>query len=301
MSAGADAVFLDALRRHRLLEPAQLDELHRSIAGRVTDAKLLGKELIRRGWLTPFQVNQVLKGQADQLILGHYVLLERLGEGGMGSVFKARNTRLGKIDAIKVIRKEKLADESAAIRFHREIQATARLSHPNIVSAHDAGQVGDSHFFAMEFVEGTDLSRLVKRNGPLPVATACEYIRQAACGLMHAHEKGLVHRDIKPSNLMVTHPAGNPTVGLVKILDLGLARLAHGGIEDSAKQELTQDGQLVGTLDYLAPEQALDPRGVVVDAGDCVAEVGEAGAGNQPHIAGADHGDAHRLSDPPVA
>src|SRR5262245_7158450 len=146
MSASADAAFLDALRRLRLVEAVHLDQLQREYAGNLPDPKILGKELMRRGWLTAFQVNQIIKGKADRLVLGPYVLLERLGEGGMGSVFKARNTRLGRIDAIKVIRKEKLADESAALRFHREIQAAVSLSHPNIVSALDAGQIGHAHY-----------------------------------------------------------------------------------------------------------------------------------------------------------
>src|SRR5262249_52888391 len=130
------------------------------------------------------------------------------------------------------------------------------------VLAFDAGQVGNTHFFAMEYVEGTDLSRLVKESGALPVAEACEYVRQAALGLAHAHERGLVHRDIKPANLLVTRgPAGErPGAGkaVVKILDMGLARLQGGaGPRDTG---LTQEGQVVGTPDYLAPEQALDAR-----------------------------------------
>ena len=122
----------------------------------------------------------------------------------MGQVFKARHRAMGRIVALKVIRKERLANADAVKRFHAKSRPPPSCTHPNIVLAFDADQVGDTHFFAMEYVEGIDLSQLVKQNGPLPVGKACDYIRQAALGLQHAHEQGMVHRDIKPSNLLVT-------------------------------------------------------------------------------------------------
>src|SRR5262249_15065938 len=137
------------------------------------------------------------------LVLGPYILLERLGEGGMGQVFKARNRKLGMIVALKVIRKERLANPDALRRFRREIRAAAQMFGPNVLRARDADEIEGTWFLAMEYVNGTDLGRLVKRNGPCPVAEACDYIRQAALGLQHAFERGLVHRDIKPSNLLV--------------------------------------------------------------------------------------------------
>src|SRR5207249_1508329 len=138
-----------------------------------------------------------------------YVLLERLGEGGMGQVFKARNWKLGHVVALKVIRKDRLAraEVGAVRRFLREIRAASQMSHPNVVRAHDADEIDGTLFFAMEFVAGTDLGRLVKREGPLPVELACEYVRQAALGLQHAHEQGLVHRDLKPGNLLLAGKA----------------------------------------------------------------------------------------------
>ena len=134
-------------------------------------------------------------------------------------------------------------------RFRQEVQAAARLAHPNIVTAYDADQEGDVHFLVMEFVEGTTLDRLVQEQGPLPVADACDYIMQAAQGLQHAFERGMVHRDIKPSNLLLTPD------GQVKILDFGLARFIS---ERTERSSITKEGTIVGTPDYMAPEQARD-------------------------------------------
>ena len=135
-------------------------------------------------------------------------------------------------------------------RFRQEVQAAARLAHPNIVTAYDADQEGDVHFLVMEFVEGTTLDRLVQEQGPLPVADACAYIMQAAQGLQHAFERGMVHRDIKPSNLLLTPD------GQVKILDFGLARFIS---ERTERSSITKEGTIVGTPDYMAPEQAATP------------------------------------------
>src|SRR5262249_42481028 len=152
-------------------------------------------------WLTAFQVKMFWKARGAELFLGQYVLLDRLGEGGMGEVYHAKHRRMERDVALKVIRREKLGSPEAGKRFQREIEAAAKLSHENVVMAYDADQAGDRHFFAMEFVEGTNLAKLVKEKGPLPIAQACDCIRQAALGLQHAHERGMVHRDIKPSNL----------------------------------------------------------------------------------------------------
>src|SRR5262249_50530910 len=158
-------------------------------------------------------------GRSSQLLLGPYVLLERLGEGATGLVFKAWQSRMRRLVALKVIRKELVADPDVLQRFRREIQVASRLSHPNVVRAYDAGVLGESHYLAMEYVEGMDLGRMVKQCGPLPVLQACEYVRQAALGLQYAHERGLVHRDIKPQNLFMS-----AREGLTKVMDLGLAR-----------------------------------------------------------------------------
>jgi serine/threonine protein kinase len=181
-------------------------------------------------------------------------MLDQVGEGATGIVFKARQLHLDRIVALKVIRKEYLAHADTLRRFHREARAAARVAHPNVVTLYDAGQAGDWHYLVMEFVDGIDLGRWVHEGGRLPIGVACDYIRQASLGLQHAHERGLVHRDIKPGNLLVT-PDGH-----VKILDLGLARLEQSTQVESDRSELTLHGALMGTPDYLAPEQARDSR-----------------------------------------
>jgi len=188
----------------------------------------------------------------------------------MGQVFKAMQERLDRIVALKVIRQDR-QDTEAVRRFQREARAAAKLSHPNIVIVHDFDQVGDNCFIAMEYVEGTDLYHLVKEQGPLPPPQACDYTRQVALGLQHAHERGLVHRDIKPANLLVAGIQIDPstkapvdlTPGVVKILDMGMA-LLHGVDKDSMHG--MPDGGLMGTPDYMAPEQALDFRQVDIRA-----------------------------------
>ncbi len=249
MPLDSAVALLDALRHGHLLEPAQLDEVGQDIHARFPQPRALAAELIRRGWLTPFQANHLLQGRGGELLLGSYVLLERLGEGGMGAVYKARNWKLGRVVALKVIKKERLTSEDAVRRFHREIRAAAALSHPNIVAAYDADEVNGTHFFAMECVEGSDLAKLIKQHGPSPVAQACDWVRQAAVGLQHAHERGLVHRDIKPHNLLLTKQ------GVVKVLDMGLARVAAGE-DGEISTTMTQEGMVMGTPDYMAPEQA---------------------------------------------
>jgi serine/threonine protein kinase/WD40 repeat protein len=178
-----------------------------------------------------------------------YRLLEKLGEGGMGTVYKALHTELDKVVAVKVISAQRLADARAVGRFKREMKAVGKLEHPHIVRAFDAGEENGRHYLVMEHVSGCDVGKLADRLGPLPVADACEIVRQAALGLQHAHEHGLVHRDVKPSNLIVS---GTRTP-VVKVLDLGLALLQERRGE--ADSELSGEGQVMGTLDYMAPEQ----------------------------------------------
>ncbi|MGE3806302.1 MAG: serine/threonine-protein kinase [Gemmataceae bacterium] len=252
--------FLELLRQGRILDSEQLDVVTREILPKMADPRGLARELVKRGYLTAFQVNQVSQGRVKDLLVGQYLIMERLGEGGMGQVYKARHQAMGRVVALKVMRPERLANQDSINRFRREIRAAAQLSHPNVVLAYDADEVNGQHYFAMEFVEGIDLSRLVKARGPLPIKAACEYILQAAQGLKHAHERGLVHRDIKPANLLVTplpHKGNEPVT--VKILDMGLARVGEIS-DDSAYTQLTQDGKVVGTPDYIAPEQARDSR-----------------------------------------
>ncbi len=195
--------------------------------------------------------------------LGQYQLLAVIGRGGMGAVYKARHRKLDKIVAVKVLPPRKLKDPHAIARFEREMRAVGKLQHPHIVAAHDAGEIDGTHYLVMELVDGIDLSALVKMHGPLPISVACELIRQAALGLQHASEQGLVHRDIKPSNLILAKSQrGLPP--LVKVLDMGLALLDD--VTPESGEELTSTGQVMGTIDYMAPEQSHDTHKVDIRA-----------------------------------
>ncbi len=190
--------------------------------------------------------------------IGQYKILAKLGQGGMGAVYKALHTKLDKIVALKVLPEDRLEKPDAVARFGREMKAVGKIEHPHLVRALDAGESEGCHYLVMEYVDGVDLSRLLKQHDKLPVATACELVRQAALGLQAAHQSGMVHRDIKPANLMLARQEfGPPTV---KVLDLGLARLADES--GQLETELTTDNQIMGTLDFMAPEQAGNSRGV---------------------------------------
>lgn len=184
--------------------------------------------------------------------LGEYQLLEKLGQGGMGAVYKARHVRLDKIVAVKVMPPERMTDPQAVARFEREMKAVGRVDHPNIVRAMDARAIAGTHFLVMEYAAGMDLGDVVLQTGGLRIADACEVVRQLAVGLQCAHENGLIHRDIKPSNAILTR------TGQVKILDLGLARLNAGSEAEGNATDMTSFGTATGTADYIAPEQAKD-------------------------------------------
>src|SRR5262249_31923604 len=258
-----------------LLEPMHMNELIREEQeGKFAEPRDLARSVVERSWLTTYQVEQILKGHAADLMLANYVLLDRLGQGAIGQVYKARHMRMDRLAAIKIIRPELLSQPEVVERFYREVEAAGRLSHPNIVAAYDAGPAGRTHFFAMEYAEGTDLDRLVKQSGPLPVEQAWEYIRQAGLGLQHAHERGLVHRDIKPANPLLRMPncgfgiegssaesaIRNPQSAIVKIVDLGLARVYQAMSESRWGRGLTAEGTILGTPDFMAPEQVDNPH-----------------------------------------
>ena len=182
--------------------------------------------------------------------IGDYQIIEPIGRGGMGTVYQARHTKLDRVVAIKVVEVDSFTDANRIARFRRESKAIGRLRHPNIVAAHDAGEQGNYHYLVMEYIDGIDLSHIIRNNIRVPVNDACEMIRQAAVGLQHSHQAGLVHRDIKPSNIMLSVVDDPP---MVKLLDLGLAQIIDAA--SKTENQLTQPGRIIGTLDYMAPEQ----------------------------------------------
>jgi serine/threonine protein kinase len=258
------STLIQSMGQCRVLDSAQLEEVRQTLLPRyASDPRGLASELLQRNWVTPFQINRLSAVRGPELLQGSYVLLERIGEGGMGQVFKARNWKLGRIVALKLIRKDLLTNPTVVGRFRREIEATAQLDHPNLIRAFDADQTDDGLFIVMEYVEGIDFGRLIKEQGPVSTEKACDYVRQAALGLQHAHERGLVHRDIKPPNLLRANQGE-----VIKILDLGLARLQETEqlFNMHTSPGLTVAGVIVGTIDFMAPEQSRDSRTVDIRA-----------------------------------
>ncbi len=206
----------------------------------------LAEQLIEMEILTRYQSDQLRAGRT-KFSLGPYIITDWLGQGGMGQVFKATHNVMGRECAVKVLPLEKSTPYAIA-NFKREIRTQAQLDHPHLVRAYDAGHDGNVHYLVTEYVPGTDLRKLVRAEGPLAMPQAASVIMQAALGLEHAHQQGLIHRDMKPGNVMV------PPDGVAKVSDLGLAGFVHAADEDP------RSGKIVGTPDYLSPEQIRTPN-----------------------------------------
>lgn len=253
--APAQPVSLETFRKSlvdlKLIDPAELVAVE--TRHRPADTAGLATALVRDGKLTRYQAAALYQGKAKGLVLGGYLILEKLGAGGMGMVFLARNRTDGRIGALKVLPPSLTRDAPSVQRFRREASAVAKLNHPNLVAGFDTVDYQGVHYYVMEYVKGKDLHKIIQEQGPLSITQAIDYLIQAARGLKAAHEAGIVHRDIKPSNLMVDDS------GTLKVLDLGLARLTedYSG-QTMARERLTQTGMLMGTADYMAPEQADD-------------------------------------------
>ena len=273
--AGATATFNPAVRRGAGPAPAPVavvaaaellralreldlagEEVERLASVSGDDAARLADVLVRARQLTPYQAKALLQGKARGLMIGPYLLDEKLGAGGMGVVFKARHRPSGRVVALKLLPPSFGRDPDVVRRFRREFQIASRLSHPNLVAAIEASEDRGVHYLTMEYIPGHDLDRLVAQAGPMDLKLALHCAIQVARGLEAAHAQGVIHRDIKPGNVMID-PAG-----AVRVLDLGLARVieATAGFGQTAMGTLTQAGSYMGTVDFLAPEQANDAR-----------------------------------------
>ena len=249
--------FVENLKKSKLLSKEVIQQTlldcHAANDDRpLSDGKQLGDFFVERGLITAWHRDKLLVGKHRGFFLGRYKLLRHIGTGGMSSVYLAEHVLMRQQRAIKVLPRHRHNDKSYLDRFHLEARASASLRHPHIVQAYDVDSDGEIHFIVMEFIDGSDLSAMVKENGPLPFEIAASYTAQAAIGLEFAHSQGIVHRDVKPGNLLVDRE------GVVKILDMGLAMFR----EDEESLTVAHDEKVLGTADYLAPEQALNSHTV---------------------------------------
>lgn len=261
MSAAATDSFIEILKKSGLIPEGRLQARLQELGiepQQSLDQRTVAKALIDSGDITAWQAEKLLSGKHKGFFLGKYKLLRLLGRGGMSAVYLAEHILMKRRCAIKVLPTNRVNDSSYLGRFHLEAQAAAALDDPNIVRAYDVDHFVDGktevHFLVMEYVEGRNLHDLVAKLGPLPALDAAEYIRQSATGLAHAHQAGLVHRDIKPGNLLLD------LKGTVKILDMGLARFFNESDDNSLTIE--HDERVLGTADFLAPEQAINSHNV---------------------------------------
>ncbi len=250
---------VELIRKSNLVEAARLDAYLQERKKPAATATELAQALLNDGLITTFQKEQLLQGKWRGYTIGKFKVLERLGAGGMGSVYLCEHLKMKHKVAVKVLPTTKAGDPAALGRFYREARAAGVLDHPNLVRAHDIDQDGELHYLVMDYVDGVNLQHLVARHtGRLSIDRACHYIYQTAHGLEHAFEQGLIHRDIKPANLLVDR------LGVIRILDMGLARF----FEDTQDLLTLQydDNNVLGTADYVSPEQAMDSHDVDIRA-----------------------------------
>jgi serine/threonine-protein kinase len=257
--------FLAHLRQSGLLSAAELDEALADLPA-TNRGRVVARALVERGLLTRFQAERLLVGRTAGFLLGQYRILDELGKGGMGRVFKAEHLTMKRVVALKVLMPNLLRSDRARELFLREVRAIAQLVHPNVVTAYDAAEEAGRFYLVMEYVDGPNLEQLVRSRGPLSVGLACDYVRQTANGLQGAHALGMVHRDIKPANILVQRRGlQEHSPGLIKVSDFGLARLHSPQTNPEAAHHagtiLTRENMVMGTPDYLSPEQARNLHG----------------------------------------
>ena len=250
--------FIEIVNKSKLVEKTDvestIEEVKRAAGGKLPpSATVVAERFLVKGLLSAWQIEKLMTGKYKGFFLGKFKLLGHIGSGGMSSVYLAEHRQMNDLRAIKVLPKKRVNDATYLARFQLEAKAIASLSHDNIVRAFDIDNDGDLHYIVMEYVNGDDLQEIVKRRGPMDFKKAADYIAQAARGLQHAHDRGLIHRDVKPANLLVNKD------GKIKLLDMGLALLDS---EEDHSLTVANNENVLGTADYLAPEQALNSHNV---------------------------------------
>jgi serine/threonine-protein kinase len=261
--------FVKQLQESGLLSDKKLERAVRELHKNVPDGRFLARELIARGLLTPYQANHLLTGKGKNLVLGQYRIVERLGQSVTGQTFRAVHATMGRMVVLRLLSPHLTSDPKERSHFTREVQTIAQLSHTNILTAFDAFELEGTYVLVMEYVEGMDIVALVQHVGMLPIHLACNFGRQTALGMQHAHERGIGCCNIKPENILIAgysaKPGGTDSSssavprGVVKILNVGLAYLN----EESTlyvSGSVQRPDQLIGPADYLAPELAHDRR-----------------------------------------
>ena len=254
----SSAKFLRMVAKSGLVDPDKVEKMEQKLREKYhgelpSNPEKVAKAFQRQGLITEWHTEKLMGGKYKGFFLGKYKLLGHIGTGGMSSVYLAEHTRMHDRRAIKVLPKARVKDSTYLARFQLEAKAIASLNHPNIVLAYDIDNEGDVHYIVMEYVDGLDLQALVKRDGPVDPSTAADWTAQAARGLEHAHNNGVIHRDVKPANLLID------SAGVIRLLDMGLALVTVG---DDESLTVANNENVLGTADYLAPEQALNSHRV---------------------------------------